>query len=220
LWRVLNYDSKVLAADLKSKEALMAWLFGVVLVLLLVFSAGFRKLALGLAGIVLVMGIAVFVNDEIEEKRALERIPLGDLGFENFLITPIGNNFTLSGRVNNRSTQYTLTGMTVAVALKDCQIQANEEPNAPSGQNPSVAAGSGGRVNRSKPQTASAEHQQNAPADDTQCVTIGEVVQKLPLTVPPGQARDFDNFVAVQGSVIKPRGQLKWSYSVRDIKGR
>jgi hypothetical protein len=220
LWRVLNYDAKVLAADLKGKGVWMAWLFGVVLVLLLVFSAGFRKLALGLAGIVLVMGIAVFVNDEIEEKRALERIPLGDLGFENFLITPIGNNFTLSGRVNNRSTQYTLTGMTVAVALKDCQIQANEEPNALLGQNPIVTAGSGGRVDRNRPQTVSAEHQQNAPADDTQCVTIGEVVQKLPLTVPPGQARDFDNFVAVQGSVIKPRGHLKWSYSVRDIKGR
>lgn len=198
----------------------MVWLFGIVFVLLLVFSAGFRKLALGLGGIVLVMGIAVFVSDEIEEKRALERIPLSDLGFENFLITPMGNNFTLSGRVNNRSNEFTLTDLTVSVALKDCPVVAQDAEGSQSGQNLGAATQGATRVAPNKPQTASAEHQQAVQADDAPCVTIGEVVKKLSLSVPPGQARDFDNFVAVQGSVIKPRGDLKWSFSVQAIKGR
>lgn len=198
----------------------MVWLFGVVLILLLVFSAGFRKIALGLGGIVLAMGVAVFVFDKVEEKRALERIPLSDLLFENFLITPIGNNFTLSGRVNNRSNEFTLTHLTVAVALKDCQVVALGAQGSLPVQNPTVTTDSTTRVDKNKPQTAQAEHQQAARPDDAQCVTIGEVVKKLSLSVPPGQARDFDNFVAVQGGTIKPIGQLKWSYSVQEIKGR
>lgn len=198
----------------------MAWLFGVVLILMLVFSAGFRKLALGLGTIVLVMGIVVYASEAIEEKRALDRIPLSELGFESFLITPVGNNFTLSGRVNNLSTQYTLTDMTVAVALKDCQVVANDAQDSRQDPNSNVAADTASRTDKNRPQTAQALHQQAALPGDTGCVTIGEVVKKLFLSVPPGQARDFDNFVAVQGNVIKPKGQLKWSYSVQEIKGR
>lgn len=198
----------------------MVWLFGVFLLLLLVFSAGFRKIALGLGAIVLVMGVAVFISEKVEEKRALERIALSDLGFENFLITPIGNNFTLSGRVSNGSTQHTLTDMTVSVALKDCQVVANETQDSLPAPNPGVAADTASRDNKNTPRTVSAEHQQAATPDDAGCVTIGEVVKKLSLSVPPGQARDFDNFVAVQGGTIKPIGQLKWSYSVQEIKGR
>jgi len=51
------------------------------------------------------------------------------------------------------------------------------------------------------------------------CITIGENNETAYLTVPPGQARDFDESVYFSGGSLNPKGHLEWNYSISQIKG-
>jgi hypothetical protein len=147
---------------------------------LLVVSAGFRKLALGLVVIALVGGaIATFYSYE-EEKESLTRIPASQVGLENMQLNPNYGGYKLSGRIKNNSGQFTLNRIVLAVTMQDCGGEA-------AAQN---------------------------------CVTIAESQTSPFLTIPPGQARDFQETVYFSGGTLKPKGRLDWRYSVSQTRGK
>lgn len=49
------------------------------------------------------------------------------------------------------------------------------------------------------------------------CEIIGEDFHWIFTNVPPGQARDFGDYISL--SRMKPRGVLEWEYSITEIKG-
>jgi hypothetical protein len=100
----------------------MAWLVGLAVVLLLIYSGGFRKAALGLV-VVGAIGIGIIVLYTQESKReARERIPIGDLEFSDMVLkTEYGSSYKIVGRIKNNSHQYTLTALGMNVSFEDCE---------------------------------------------------------------------------------------------------
>ncbi len=54
--------------------------------------------------------------------------------------------------------------------------------------------------------------------EDSSCSVIGEEVARIPLTIPPGQARDFEENVYLGPS--KPEYEVRWEYLILDAKVR
>lgn len=52
------------------------------------------------------------------------------------------------------------------------------------------------------------------------CVTIGEGTMSYSSPVPPGQARDFNEYVSFDNASFKPTGNLVWTYAVDRLKGK
>lgn len=152
----------------------MAWVIAIVVLVLLVVSAGFRKLALGLVVIAVVGGVIAYLYGQAEEKQSLTRIPVSQLVFENVRLNPDYSSYKLSGRIKNNSAQFTLTKLVFAITMQDCTGDVSAR----------------------------------------NCVTIGETNESVYLTVPPGQARDFQDSVYFSGGALKPKGRLEWNYSV------
>jgi hypothetical protein len=101
----------------------MAWLAGIVVLLLLVFSAGFRKAA-GVVAVVLGLIVVIFVaNQRQSKKEARERIPASELEFDGMTLTTEYGSHKIGGRIKNNSQKYTLTAIGITVTLQDCENQ-------------------------------------------------------------------------------------------------
>lgn len=98
----------------------MAWLVGIVVLILLVASAGFRKFALGLIVLGATAGGVIYLQNESEESRSRSRIPLSELVFENVTLKPDYSSYKMSGRVKNNSAKFTLTQVGFVVTMQDC----------------------------------------------------------------------------------------------------
>jgi hypothetical protein len=99
----------------------MAWLLGIVVLLLMVVSAGFRKVA-GIAVAVVALIVGIFIlNQRQSEKEARARIPASELDFSDVVLTMEYGSREMVGRIRNRSSQYTLTGLGLTVTLEDCE---------------------------------------------------------------------------------------------------
>ena len=157
----------------------MAWLAGIVVLILLVVFPGFRKFAGGLFALTAVVGGFFYLQHEREESRSLSRIKSSELTFENVALTPDYSGYKLAGRVKNSSAKFTLKQVTFMVTMQDCTGESRSQD----------------------------------------CITIGESNETVYVTVPPGQARDFDESVYFSGGVLKPKGHLQWNYSVSQTKG-
>ncbi len=156
----------------------MVWLAGGAIFILLVASAGFRKLALGLIAMGAAVAAVIFVYSEREDSRSLSRIPIAEVVFENAVVKLDKSSYKISGRIKNNST-FTLTQLDFIVTLQDC-AGASTSPN---------------------------------------CVTIEESNQSLYITIPPSQARDFDEFINSSGGALNPKGRLRWQFSISQTKG-
>ena len=157
----------------------MAWIVGIVVLILLVVSAGFRKFALGLVVLASAVGGFFYLQNESEKSRALSRIPLSELVFENVTLKPDYSNYELSGRLKNNSARFTLKQVNLLVTMQDCTGESRSQ----------------------------------------NCVTIGEGEEDMYLSIPPGQARDFNKSVYFSGGTLSPNGHFEWHYSVSQIKG-
>ena len=98
-------------------EAIMAWLFGVVVLVLPVALAGWRKCALGLVALGAAGGGAIYLYNEHEETSSLSRIPISELVFENVILKPDYSSYKVSGRIKNDSRKFTLA---FVVRMQDC----------------------------------------------------------------------------------------------------
>lgn len=56
-------------------------------------------------------------------------------------------------------------------------------------------------------------------ADATNCEVVGQTEDAMYVNVPPGQARDLDEFVHFAG-LAAPRGKHQWDYEVVEIVGQ
>ena len=52
------------------------------------------------------------------------------------------------------------------------------------------------------------------------CVRIGEESESIYVNVPPAQARDFDRSVYFLSGTIRPKGVLRWHYSIEELEGK
>jgi len=100
----------------------MAWLAGIVVLLLVVFSTGFRKAAVVVVAVVaLVIGIFILYQQQ-SEKDAREFIPASEVEFQELTLQPESVGiYRLVGRIKNNSPTYTLTGLSLKIVLEDCE---------------------------------------------------------------------------------------------------
>jgi len=86
----------------------MVWVIGLIVLILLIVSAWFRKVAVSVIIVTGVVGSLIYVLNEREEERALSRISLAELDFENVALKPSYSGYKLSGRIKNNSQEFTL----------------------------------------------------------------------------------------------------------------
>lgn len=99
----------------------MAWVIGIIILILLVVSAGFRKFAGALILIVAVGGFLFWQYQENEEKRSKNRVSPSELVFEDVeLQSSYGDGFDMVGRITNTSGKYTVKGVQLKIIFRDC----------------------------------------------------------------------------------------------------
>jgi len=101
----------------------MAWLIAALgVVVLLVFFAGFRKIALGVLVTAVIGGFLLYQYNQQRERQSTTRIPQSQIVLENVAVRPtFGSSYDLSGRVNNNSESYRLDGLEFKVTMRDCE---------------------------------------------------------------------------------------------------
>ena len=98
----------------------MAWLIGFAVLILAVFSAGYRKTAFGLVAIALAGGGLLYMHNKDEEHRALTRIPKAKLVLEDVTLKPYVGGYKMAGRIRNNSAQFSVREIDFVVTVQDC----------------------------------------------------------------------------------------------------
>lgn len=103
----------------------MVWVIGIIVLILLMVSAWFRKVAVGAIIVAAVVGSLVYFLNEREEERSFSRISLSDLDFKNIALKPEHSGYRLSGRIKNNSGEFTLKQVDLVITMQDCTDAAN-----------------------------------------------------------------------------------------------
>jgi len=99
----------------------MAWIVGIVILILLVVSAGFRKFAGVIVLIIALAGFLFWQYQENEEKKSKNRVSSSELIFEGVsLKSSYGSGYDMVGRITNTSTKYTVKGVQLKLTFRDC----------------------------------------------------------------------------------------------------
>jgi hypothetical protein len=124
----------------------MAWLVAIVVLVLLVVSAGFRAFTFIIVLFCAGAGGLYYFYDQHRQARALTLISPSEITFENVLLNQQYGSYTISGRVTNHSTRYTLSLVELRITMQDCtedsshscitigQVDESAYVNAPPGQ--------------------------------------------------------------------------------------
>lgn len=106
----------------------MVWLAVTAVLLLLVYSAGFRKFALGLLAVLVVIVVVAILYEENKQSRALTLISPQEVQLDNLRLSSEGSyRRQLTGRIKNNSLRYTLRSVDVKITLRDCEKQESSE---------------------------------------------------------------------------------------------
>src|SRR4249920_2889888 len=98
----------------------MVWLAVTAVLLLLVYSAGFRKFALGLLAVLVVIVVVAILYEENKQSRALTLISPQEVQLDNLRLSSEGSyRRQLTGRIKNNSLRYTLRSVDVKITLRD-----------------------------------------------------------------------------------------------------
>ncbi len=98
----------------------MKWLFGIIVLILLVVSARFRKFAGFVVLICIVGGALLWGYQEYEKNKSKSRISASEVTLENISFETRNNNYELTGRIVNNSEKYILNGLQLKITVKDC----------------------------------------------------------------------------------------------------
>ena len=99
----------------------MAWIIGIVVLVLLIVSSGFRKFAGVLVLVAVIGGFIYWQYQKNEEKQSKTRIKPSELLFEDIsLKSSYGSGYDMVGRITNNSSQFTLKGVQLKLTFKDC----------------------------------------------------------------------------------------------------
>lgn len=103
----------------------MKWFAGIIILILLLVSAGFRKFA-GIFVLVCVVGGLLFWQyQEYEKNKSRNRIAFSELVFKNISFRPSNGNYEMTGRLINNSEKYTLKGVQLRIIARDCAYDAD-----------------------------------------------------------------------------------------------
>jgi hypothetical protein len=100
----------------------MLWLLAPLVLALLVFVAGFRKIALGVLIATAIAGASIYLLTEQTQQRAETRIPASEIALENVAVRQTFDaSYELTGRLKNGSSTYQVQGISLNVKLRDCR---------------------------------------------------------------------------------------------------
>ncbi len=99
----------------------MKWLAIIIVLILLMVSVRFRKLAVILVLVGALVGLLIWQFQDYEENKSRNRILPSELILKNVLIKPSNSHFEMTGRIINNSDQYTLKGMQLKMSAEDCK---------------------------------------------------------------------------------------------------
>lgn len=99
----------------------MAWLFAIVVLLLVVFIPGFRSFAIGLLILAIIVGLGIWAYHNWSESRAAKLISPSEITLEDMRLgTSNYGSWSLSERIRNNSQQYTLRHLKLDLIVQDC----------------------------------------------------------------------------------------------------
>jgi hypothetical protein len=99
----------------------MQWLFLLGVLVCAIIFPKFRKVLIALA--VAFAGLIAYflITEKVEESASKTRIAPGEVELVDVrLVSSLGNEYNLQGRVRNRSARYTLSDFSLKVTLEDC----------------------------------------------------------------------------------------------------
>ncbi|MGZ8155379.1 MAG: hypothetical protein ACXW2I_05525 [Burkholderiales bacterium] len=100
----------------------MAWLIVPVVVVVLVYLAGFRKSALGLLVAAVLAAFLLYQYNQRLQEQARTRIASSEVVVENVsLRATFGSSYDLVGTIRNNSESYRLDGISFKVTMRDCE---------------------------------------------------------------------------------------------------
>ena len=105
----------------------MAWIAGIVVLILLIVFPGFRAFAGGLIALAALVGGFFYLKNEQEEGRSLSRIKNSELVFENVTLKPDYSGYKIEGRIKNNSPKYILKQVKFIVTMQDCSGEASSK---------------------------------------------------------------------------------------------
>jgi hypothetical protein len=121
----MNVSKKVYLFRQDCKEQIMKWLAGIIILILLVVSAKFRKFA-GLFILVCAVGVLLFWQyQEYEKYKPRNRISPSELVFKNVSFKLSQSSYEMTGRIINNSEKFTLNGVQLKITIKDCANNDN-----------------------------------------------------------------------------------------------
>jgi hypothetical protein len=203
------------------------------IIVLAVFSQGFRKIIGGT--LVIAIGLIVWqgVREREQERRAEQKAAL-EAELARHRISPseieladvvLLTGDSLAGRVRNKSSRYTVRSVGLKITFQDCaletQVQHKDVPT--SGPDPSSfpdqpsVRGTVPKQEQTHRATSPSPGWLPGPAPG-RCEIIGEHLETISEDVPPGQARDFK--VHISEPQPTPRGELRWYYEIEYIDAR
>jgi hypothetical protein len=100
----------------------MEWYVIVALVIiLLIISSRVRVLALLACSSLIVMGSAYYFYSQYVEISSKKLIPISDIEIRDMALNLTSyNNYKITGRINNKSPDYTLNRVSLRIFLEDC----------------------------------------------------------------------------------------------------
>lgn len=99
----------------------MFWIIGPVIVVVLLFLAGFRKSAVGLLIATLIAGALVYWNINVVERQETSRMSVSEIALENVAVRrTFDSSYELTGRIRNKSDDYRVDAISVIVTIRDC----------------------------------------------------------------------------------------------------
>ncbi len=99
----------------------MKWLALIIVLILLIVSVRFRKLAVMLVLAGGVVGLLFWQYQDYEQNKSRNRIPPSQVILQNVLFDTSNHHYEMTGRIINHSDQYTLNGVQLKISVEDCK---------------------------------------------------------------------------------------------------
>lgn len=98
----------------------MGWLIAIVILLLLLYSARFRKFAAVAIAVVAAIGGYFYFQDKHEQAESLTRIGPSEIILDGVRLNQSYGSYGISGRVTNKSPRYTISQLALKITFQDC----------------------------------------------------------------------------------------------------
>ena len=109
------------------KESVMAWLAATIVILLLIYSGRFRKVAVALAAVLAVSVVVIYLYMQDSKIQTRSLIAESDLDFQDITLQPDYTGYKITGRIKNNSRQYTMTAVGLNISFDDCDTNTSNE---------------------------------------------------------------------------------------------